>query len=49
MQCFTRHRDPDRRLRDDLAVDGNVLLRDGVDCQLRDSYDLKVGRAEGHA
>jgi hypothetical protein len=22
MQGFTRHRDPDRRLRDDLAVDG---------------------------
>ena len=47
MQCFTRHRDPDRRLRDDLAIDGDVLLRDGVDCQLRDSYDLKVGRAAG--
>ncbi len=49
MQCFTRHRNPDRRLRDDLAIDGNVLLRDGVDCQLRDPYDLKVGGAEGHA
>ena len=49
MQGFTRHRDPDRRLRDDLAIDRNVLLRDGVDCQLRDTYDLKFGRAEGHA
>jgi hypothetical protein len=28
---------------------GNVLLRDGVNCQLRDSYDLEVGSAEGHA
>jgi hypothetical protein len=24
------------------------LLRDGVDCQLRDSYHLKVGRPEGY-
>ena len=49
MQCFTRHRNPDRRLRDDLAIDGNVLLRDGVDYQFRDPYDLYVGGAEGHA
>jgi hypothetical protein len=27
-----------RCLLDDLAIDGNVLLRHGVDCQLRDSY-----------
>jgi hypothetical protein len=36
-QCFTRHRDPDRRLCNDLAIDGDVLLRDGIDYQFWDS------------
>jgi hypothetical protein len=36
MQRVTRHRDPDRRLRDDLTIDGNVLLRDGFDCLMLD-------------
>ena len=34
-QCFRRYRDTYWRLRNDLAIDGDVLLGDGFDCQFR--------------